>query len=113
LDAAGSRSKSRQWRLRQMINNFHLYWLCSISSYGDGACTYRPNDNSCWLAIGDFTLENVLADGYLIPVFDQIADLLILLIDRASLAMNDTYDSRIITFLWITSPKMILSLITN
>jgi hypothetical protein len=34
LDAAGSRSKSKQWRLRQMINNFHRYWLCFISSDG-------------------------------------------------------------------------------
>jgi hypothetical protein len=46
LDAAGSRNKPRQWRLRQMINNFHLYWSCSISSDGFRACTYRPDDNS-------------------------------------------------------------------
>jgi hypothetical protein len=28
-----------------MINKVHLYWLCSISPDGTGACAYRP-DNS-------------------------------------------------------------------
>jgi hypothetical protein len=44
LGASDSRNKSRQWRLRQMINNAHRYWLCSISSDGAGPCTYRPDD---------------------------------------------------------------------
>jgi hypothetical protein len=40
-----------QWRLRQMINNFHRYWLCLISSDGAGACTYRPDDKiRCFLS---------------------------------------------------------------
>jgi hypothetical protein len=28
-----------------MINNFHLYWLCSILSDEAGTYTYRPDDN--------------------------------------------------------------------
>jgi hypothetical protein len=46
LDASSSRSKPRQRRLRQMINNFRLYWLCSISSERADACIYRPDDNN-------------------------------------------------------------------
>jgi hypothetical protein len=44
LDVADSMNKSRQWRLRQMINNFRLYWFCSISSDRTGACTYRSDN---------------------------------------------------------------------
>jgi hypothetical protein len=44
LDASGLRSKPREWRLRQMTNNFHLYCFCSISSDAAGACTYRRDD---------------------------------------------------------------------
>jgi hypothetical protein len=36
LDVAGLRSKSREWRSRQMINKFHLDWFCLISSDGAG-----------------------------------------------------------------------------
>jgi hypothetical protein len=43
-DAAGSRSKPRQWKLCQMINNIDRYWLSSISSDGPGAWTYRRDD---------------------------------------------------------------------
>jgi hypothetical protein len=32
-----------------MITNFHLYWLCSISSDGAGACTYRTDDTESYL----------------------------------------------------------------
>jgi hypothetical protein len=50
LDAAGSRSKSRQWRLRQMINNFHIYWFAPISSDMAGARTFGSDDIRCLFA---------------------------------------------------------------
>jgi hypothetical protein len=44
LGAADSRSKSRQRRLRQIINKFYLYWLYLILSDRADACIYRPDD---------------------------------------------------------------------
>jgi hypothetical protein len=46
LSGASSRSKPKQWRLRQMITNFDQGYFCSISSERAGACAYVPGDIS-------------------------------------------------------------------
>jgi hypothetical protein len=42
-----SRSKWMKWRLRHILNNFHIYYFGWISSDGAGAYSCRPEEINC------------------------------------------------------------------